>query len=224
MLISIDGVDSSGKETQSVLLAHTLREKGFTVHQFYSPDYNTESGKELKLRLQGSLGDWKNTPWQEKLQYFAQNRAENKEEVEQTLTKGEIVLYDRYVPSSLAFMAIEAAAAGETDIEAVIHEVRRQEHEVYNMPYEDLSIFLDVSPEISSKLLEKRKKMNGDADEYTDELAVQTRLYNQYLDLIAKKAYPCAHIACVEEGNLISIEDIAQRVLTAVASHFQLDI
>src|SRR3989344_3222656 len=108
LLISFDGTDSSGKETQAKRLAARLRAAGYVVHSLTTPDYTTPSGRELKMRLQNMVGNWHQTPWQEKLGYFAANRAEHRQEVIDALAQGEVVIYDRYVPSSLAFITIEA--------------------------------------------------------------------------------------------------------------------
>ena len=108
-LISFDGLDSSGKNTQTQALIARLRKAGRRVATFTTPDYTTPSGQELRARLQGKVGDWATTPWQEKMRLFAKNRAEHRQEVVDALSVGAIVLYDRYVPSSLAFIAVEAA-------------------------------------------------------------------------------------------------------------------
>src|SRR3990167_8676430 len=108
MLISFDGLDSSGKATQSRLLCEHLQKKEIQVKKFCTPDYDTPSGKELKLRLQNKIGNWQETPWQEKMEFFAANRKEHRQEVVDAIESGTVVVYDRYVPSSMAFISAEA--------------------------------------------------------------------------------------------------------------------
>src|SRR3990167_1259508 len=102
MLISFDGLDSSGKATQARLLTEHLTSKKIATAMFRSPDYETVSGKELKLRLQNKLGNWQQTPWSEKMGYFAANRLEHRDEVVAMVSRNALVVYGRYGPSRVA--------------------------------------------------------------------------------------------------------------------------
>lgn len=214
ILIAFDGIDSSGKYTQVKQLLERLRYIGHTVHHFETPDYTTPSGQELKKRLQNKDGSWHQAPWEEKMRLFAGNRAEHKAEVLNALAHGDIVIYDRYVASSLAFITIEALQASETDLfrdktQAVI---ARQEYEKNGMPYESASVFLDVPPQVSAALLEHRKQTRQDHDEYTDHLEVQQRLYNEYDLLCAKNPERYIRIKCVVGNELLPAEDVGELV------------
>ena len=222
LLISFDGVDSSGKETQAKALVDRLRYQGYTVRQFVTPDYSTPSGRDLKLRLQGKKGDWASTSWEEKMRYFANNRAEHKEEVLDALDTGEMVVYDRYVPSSLAFVAIEALLAQEVSIwrEDVYNAVRDYEYGQHKMPREDVSIFLDVPPKVSAELLEKRKEKLQDEDEYTDHLHVQERLYNEYLELLKAMPERFLRIPCLDGNELLPITATQELVWEGLTARF----
>ncbi len=221
LLISIDGIDSSDKETQVNRLADRLRYQGFKVHTFTTPDYNTKSGQKLKKRLQNKIGNWKKTPWQKKLDYFADNRAEHKQEVITALSKGEIVIYDRYIPSSLAFMATEAKAEDPTNTRDAVHQiVREQEYRKNQMPQEDTSIFLDLDPKIAVALLEKRKEKTEDEDEYTDHIKIQQRLYNEYDLLYSDQPEHYIQIKCTDGKKLLGITDITELVWTALREKF----
>lgn len=222
MLISFDGIDSSGKATQARRLAERLRYLGHTVHEFTTPDYTTPSGKELKAWLQGKRGNWHELAWQEKNKLFATNRAENQEKVTKALAAGEVVIYDRYIPSSLAFMTIEATTPQDADMRrAEIHRV--VEHEEYNangMPREDISIFLDVSVAVTSALLEKRKQYRADADEYTDHIHVMERLYNEYDVMCRAQPDRFLRLKITEGTELLSIEAVSELVWENLSSRF----
>lgn len=231
ILISFDGLDSSGKATQTNKLVKKLKSLGHTVVRLETPDYSTPSGQELKKRLQGKLGDWANTPWQEKIKYFAANRAENKEKIAAALNAGHIVIYDRYVPSSLAFIAAEAVNTlplnkGEREgvREEVYQAIQHEEYEKNGMPEEDASIFLDVPPAVAEELLTGRKKRRQDEDEYTDALEVQQALYDEYTCLTRQDPNRYIHIQCVEEKCLCSVDDVADKVWQELTQRFpQLD-
>jgi len=222
MLISFDGLDSTGKATQTKRAVARLKQAGHTVLEFSTPDYTTPLGQELKLRLQGKLGDWKHTPWQEKLRYFAHNRAEHRDAVVAALEAGCIIVYDRYVPSSLAFITVEALPAQEVDLfrKDIYQAIEREEYEIHNMPKEDVSVFLDVPPDIASKLLDYRKKHNQDEDEYTDHLHVQERLYNEYDIMCRQQPERFCRIHCREDGHILGIDEIAEHVWQSLLTRF----
>ena len=56
-LITIDGLDASGKETQSALLCAALREQGYRVRELSFPMYGEKSAVPVELYLGGALGD-----------------------------------------------------------------------------------------------------------------------------------------------------------------------
>jgi dTMP kinase len=214
LLIAFDGLDSTGKATQTRKLVDRLRYQGHTVRQFTTPDYTTASGQELKLRLQNKLGNWQETPWQDKLRYFARNRAEHREEVVAALAEKEIVVYDRYIPSSLAFITTEALSPQEIDLFRLdtYRAIEREEYEIQKMPKEDVSIFLDVPPLIADNLLDKRKTAGGHEDEYTDHMHVQERLYNEYDFMCRTQPKRFSRIKCLNDGQLLGVDDVSELI------------
>ncbi len=194
-------------------MAERLRGRGRRVVQFATPDYATKSGQELKKRLQSDTEGWSKIPWQEKMRYFAANRLEHKEEVTTALRRGEIVLYDRYVPSSLAFMAIEAGFEDPSWRREEVHKVVEEtEYGDNGMPREHLSVFLDVPPEVSASLLETRKQRTRDKDEYTDRLSVQKRLYKEYGLLCRDNPSRFLRVRCVWGDKLLGVGEVAELV------------
>ncbi len=221
MLISFDGLDSSGKATQSRLLCEHLQKKEIQVKKFCTPDYNTPSGKELKLRLQNKIGNWQETPWQEKMEFFAANRKEYRQEVLDALESGVVVIYDRYIPSSMAFISAEAFAAGASDTRQQVYDaVTALEYGKNAMPKEDISIFLDIPPRIAIDLLEGRKHLQGDEGEHTDYLHVQEALHQEYIRMVEEDPDHIIRIRCTEGGKLFRVEEIAEKVCEALAEKF----
>jgi len=222
LLIAFDGVDSSGKETQAKKLVDRLRYAGFTVHRFQTPDYDTPSGQELKRRLQNKDGSWEATSWQEKNGYFAANRAEHRDEVLAALERGEMVVYDRYIPSSLAFMTVEAhAELGEQVTRQEVYDhIMKTEIEENSMPREDVSIFLDVPPRVSAVLLEQRKEKLADEDEYTDHISVQERLYEEYDHLCKEEEERFIRVPCIQDVEMRPVEVISDMVWRELQERF----
>lgn len=222
LLLAFDGLDSTGKATQSGKLADRLARHGHTVKKFQSPDYATPSGQELKLRLQNKLGEWTSTPWEQKMRLFAANRAEHRTEVAQALAEGQMVVYDRYVPSSLAFITVEALTPQVVDLyrAQVQDAVSKEEYQRNSMPREDISIFLDVPPEVALNLLEKRKEWRSDAHEHTDHSHVQERLYNEYDLLCSSNPTHFLRIPCVMSERLLQPDEVTELVWETLLQKF----
>jgi dTMP kinase len=102
MFITFEGVDGSGKSTQVRLLAELLRAEGRSVLETREPG-GTELGEKVRelILAGGSLA-----PWAEGL-LFAAARAQLVDEViRPALARGEDVLSDRYLDSSLAYQGL----------------------------------------------------------------------------------------------------------------------
>jgi len=55
MLIDFEGIDGSGKMTQSKLLKNELLKRGFEIADFSYPDYDSEYGRRIKGFLDAKL-------------------------------------------------------------------------------------------------------------------------------------------------------------------------
>lgn len=217
VLISFDGIDSSGKATQAYHLARRLAAVGRSVSQRQSPDYSTATGRRLKKLLQHTGPP---LSWQQKMHLFAANRAEHRDEVLAVLSQGGTVVYDRYVPSSLAFITIEATTPQDVNLRrATIHaHVAKQEYEVNRMPRENVSVFLDVPPSVALALLEERQRARGESNEYTDHRALQERLYNEYDILCQSLPDRFIRIPCVSGTQLLSVDEVSELVWSALTA------
>ena len=56
-LIIFEGLDGSGKGTQTKLTAQRLKEQGRELRQITFPDYDSESSALVKMYLSGAFGD-----------------------------------------------------------------------------------------------------------------------------------------------------------------------
>jgi dTMP kinase len=111
--VSLEGGEGVGKSTQLDALAEALRGRGLTVLVTREPGGSLGAEAIRKLLLEGEETRW--TPRAEAL-LFAAARADHVEKtIEPALLRGEWVLSDRFLDSSLAYQG----EAGGLGIEAV---------------------------------------------------------------------------------------------------------
>jgi dTMP kinase len=135
-LIIIEGLDKSGKTTQSKLLFN-FYEKVYTgqVRLMNFPDYSTRIGSEIKLFLQGKV-EYAN---EVKHILLSANRWEKKFEIERLREQNKIIILNRYYQSNLAY-----GLANGLNFEWLINLDN-------GLPKEDIVIILDIDPDISYK-------------------------------------------------------------------------
>ena len=159
LLISFEGLDQSGKQTQAERLRDRLVAAGRTVRLLSFPDYASPIGQEIGKALRGER-DWGADVMQ--LLYIA-NRYEWKPEIERERAAGTVLICDRYLASSIAY--------GEAQGLDPLWLASMQRH----LPQPDLTFLLDIPPEVSA-----RRKV-ADRDKYERDLALLARVRDSYL-------------------------------------------
>lgn len=153
MLIAIEGIDCSGKGTQSRLVAQRL---GAALFSF--PAYHTPLGEQVRkyLRKEDGYGD---LPPFAAAMLYAVDRAQFRRQLE---AKDRIdVVCDRYVASNAAYHSCRPGAGPQFD-----RDVYALEHGTFGLPRADLYILIDVPAEVAVARLEQRGK--PDAHERLD--------------------------------------------------------
>ena len=158
-LISFEGLDQSGKQTQAERLLSALRRAGWTTHALSFPDYDTAIGQEIGRALRGER-DYAADVMQ--LLYIA-NRYEYRGAIERWLKEGAIVVCDRYLASSVAYGEAQGLDAAWLQI------VQQQ------LPQPSLTLLLDIEPDAS--LVRKQR----DRDRYERDLKLLARVRDSYL-------------------------------------------
>lgn len=100
LFISFEGIDGVGKSTQADLLEAFLSERGQTVVRTLEPG-GTELGQEIRHLLLHRKGDV--APRAEALLYAADRAHHVATKIRPALERGEVVITDRYLDSSVAY-------------------------------------------------------------------------------------------------------------------------
>lgn len=96
--ITIEGIDGTGKSTQTRLLADRLAQQGIDCFKTYEPG-DTSIGEKLRSILFSGLAD----PITEAYLFCADRAMHVRESIRPALDSGKCVISDRYVLSSVAY-------------------------------------------------------------------------------------------------------------------------
>ena len=138
-LIVIEGIDGSGKGTQTELLARALELRGLPFVRFGFPRYESSFGRLIAQFLNGDFGPLPAVDAHFSALLYAGDRFEAKPDLETALDSGRTVVTDRYIASNLAHQAARVPAERRSGF---VSWLRRLEYGIYGLPVEDLVIYL----------------------------------------------------------------------------------
>lgn len=212
ILIVLEGGDGSGKTAQTKLLLEYLQKKKILVKTIDFPQY-TDSffGKFIARFLQGEFGRLDEiNPYLLSIIY-AEDLEEAKAQMEQWLSKGNIVLANRYVSSNLAH---QSGRLPKEKRDEFIKWDLELEYEINKLPKEDLIIYLHVPYTVSQKLLATKKRKADMVEKDQKYLRNSEKAYMH----LAKKFPHWKTIECVDTtGNIRSVEEIHEDIKKLLA-------
>lgn len=136
-IITLEGIEKSGKTTQAQMLSHYLRkERHLNTAHFDLPDYQTDVGKLIDKYL--NYAEMPANPEVLHLLYAA-NRYEIRDVINFHLNDGYVVIMNRYYQSNLVYGYVNGL---DTEWLSILDE---------NMPRSDLTIILDAPVQITEK-------------------------------------------------------------------------
>ena len=215
-LIAIEGIDGSGKRTQVELLTLTLKARGHSVYSTGFPQYDSWFGKMVGQFLNGDLGPLESVDPHFTSLLYAGDRFEAKPKLEAALNNGQIVLVDRYIGSNLAHQTARVPPEKRSEF---LEWIEHLEYGIYDLPREDLILYLRVPPAEAQKLVaqkSKRSYTNAKQDLLEASLRHLQDAAGVY-DILSRSA-PWVTIECFDatRGTMRSVNEIAREVLAAV--------
>lgn len=214
-LITIEGIDGSGKGTQSSKLVSELSKIGIPAKMYSFPAYNeTFFGKEIGAFLRGEFGTINEVHPKLAALLFASDRLEQKSNLLKDLREGIFVVCDRYVESNIAH---QAAKVSEKNRDQFISWIKELEYNINELPKPDVTVFLDVPLSVSKGLV-LNKKLRSYTDEKEDiHEADHTYLEKVYAVYKRQQYLENWHtINCVNDKKVRSIEDINNEIIKLV--------
>lgn len=213
-LIIIEAGDGSGKATQTKLLCDKLKKADKNICQVEYPDYASESSALVKMYLRGDFGKTADAVNAYAAStFFAVDRyASYRTKWQKPYESGAIVLADRYTTSNMVHQAVKINDASER--EKFLQWLFDLEFIKMRLPQPDLVIFLDMPPQFSDMLLQKREGAAKNRDIHEADKNYLHHCYTVYKG-IAKK-YSWQTVACTAEGKIRPAEEISKDVYALV--------
>lgn len=211
-LIVIEGIDCSGKDTQTNLLIRSLRENGIQVEKFSFPNYDSPTGKIIGGPYLGKKqisktwfpeGPISVDPKVAAL-YYAADRKYNIHKITWLLDHGIHVILDRYVYSNMAHQASKIES--EEKRFEMYQWLEKLEFDLLELPKPDIALFLHMPIYYVNQLKQNRESL--DLNEEDSEYLYQSE--RAYLELA--QLYQFHIIECSKE-DLRSIDSIHEEIM-----------
>lgn len=211
VFIVLDGIDGSGKATQTELLLQKLKKSGYKTGTIDFPQYyDNFFGKMVGRHLSGEFGN--TNPYVASVIY-ALDRWESKEKIEKDLKEGKVFVCNRYMSANMIHQGgriKNAKKRGE-----MMKFLEKMEFEIFGIPKPDMVLYLDVLPEIGQKLVDKKSSRayakGKKRDIYEKDKEHLKNARNQALRLI-KENKNWKKINCMKDKDIISPDLVSEMV------------
>lgn len=214
-LIVLEGIDGSGKATQSELLERGLRERGKRVMRVSFPDYESPSSALVKMYLAGDFGANPDdvSPCAASLFYAADRFASYRMKWKEFYKSGGIVIADRYTTSNMVHQMTKYKTEAEREV--FLRWLEQTEYEKLELPRPDRVFLLDMPLAVSEKLVRQRAEAGGSMDIHEQHIGYLRKCYEACQSLAGR--YGWIRIPCTSGGKLRAPEDIAGELMGSVS-------
>ncbi len=213
ILIVIDGLDGSGKATQTQLLYKALCEDGRKVMTVAFPDYDSLSSGPVRMYLSGELADnAEDVNAYASSSFFSVDRyCRYMTELKAFYESGGIIIADRYTTANAIH---QCSKLPKEEWQNFIDWLFDFEYNKLGLPKPNEVIFLSVDPKVSSSLMDKRYSEGGERDIHEADENHQNAAAEAAQFLANKLGWRVVH--CQNNSEMRSREDIAKEVYNFV--------
>ena len=219
-LVAVEGADGAGKATAAENVCKILIERGLKATVISFPRYReTVGGVCLGEFLSGRM-PVPVTP-QAAAVLYALDRLESRSMIEAAQHSSDVVIFDRYIASNVAYQAAKVAAH---EVEAMMRWIVDLEINTCRLQRPHLSIYLDTPLETAMGLMAKKHRRPYTSrafDKHEGDLDLQRRVRENYLELAGTSLLsPWAIVVTVHAGKLRQPSDIAAEIMMLIVDDF----
>ena len=216
MFIVIDGIDGSGKWTQLALVKKELEKKWKKILVLDFPRYWEKSAFAVEKYLNWDY--WKNMSAKQKSLFFAIDRFDALHNIWSEIKEYDYVISNRYVSANMIHQWWLISDGSER--KEFLDWLEDLEYNIFKIPKPDKVIFLNVSPEMSNILVEKKEQReyikwdkNKDINESDSEhMRNAHKVANEIVDMYSD----WMRIDCEENWEMLSKEIITEKILQTI--------
>ena len=214
-LIIFEGLDGSGKGTQTALTAQKLAARGVDLRQITFPDYASESSALVKMYLAGAFGQKPDdvNAYAASSFYAVDRYASYKTGWGAFYRDGGLVLSDRYTTSNAVHQCSKLPPA---QWDGFLNWLFDFEYKKIGIPAPDAVVYLAVDPQVSQRLLAARyhgDDSKKDIQEKDLDYLARSRAAAEY----CAKALGWKRIDCTADGpqgkTMRTVEQINDEIL-----------
>ncbi|MDD5857892.1 MAG: thymidylate kinase [bacterium] len=219
-LIIFEGLDGSGKGTQTELACQSLRQKGYDPLKITFPDYESESSALVKMYLSGQFGQKPDdvNAYAASTFYAVDRYASYKTNWGAAYRSNSLIISDRYTTSNAVH---QCSKLPPMHWDGFLEWLFDFEYKKLGLPAPDAVIYLAVDPDVSQRLITER--YNGDQtkmdiQEKDTEYLARSRAAAEYC--ARKLGWKRIECTTVADGvkTIRSVEDIHAEVLAYLES------
>lgn len=218
-LIIMEGLDGSGKSTQTQLLQNYFENKGIEYKKIKLPDYDSPSSTLVKMYLGGEFGKKASdvNAYAAGAFYAVDRYASFKQNWKTDYENNVLILADRYATSNSIYQ-MEKIASDKWD--DYLNWSADFEYNKLGIPKPDCVIFLDMPVEISQRLMTGR--YNGDEGKKdVHEADVEFLQKCRKSALYAAKKQNWNVVPCSDGNEPLSIEEIHNNVVKIIEKELE---
>jgi len=216
-LIVIEGLDGSGKSTQTELIKERIIQSGSVVKQIKLPDYDSDSSALVKMYLGGCFGsDPKAVNTYAASLFYTVDRFANYTNVwKEDYLNGAVILADRYATSNAVHQMVKLEKDKWDEYLSWLEDI---EYNKVAVPKPDVVIFLDMPVEVSQTLMTGR--YNGEEsrkDVHEADVGYLKACHESAMYASEKLGWFVVH--CADGDSPRSIEDINDEVFSIIKNY-----
>lgn len=216
-IIVIEGLDGSGKATQTEQLCQTFQRKKTEYRHITFPDYEQESSALVKMYLNGAFGSdpgcvnaYAAASFYAVDRYASYQRFWKKEYLD-----GTCIIADRYATSNLIYQLTKLP---KEEWDQFIDWVEDYEYHKLELPKPGIVIYLDMPTQVSQVLMNERYQGNEEKkDIHERNMVFLNQCREAALYSAAKLGWYV--ITCAEHGKPKTIEAIHQEIMDVIATN-----